>query len=135
MPHKPKPNPFSEITNLYSNPDGLMHNAKADAVLATTVTRKGNNARKCQLRYGMHQDERQIKIVKYKDENGEWQKRKIYVRSTVKYTERDLDSDKTLGYNMIDGEYIDQAEIEARGWTTSGFLQMAKKDARVLNAT
>lgn len=133
--NKPRPkasNPFSGIRNLYSNADGLMHNQIADNVIAASVQQREGKARRAQLRYGKPQNGRHVKIVHYKDGNGNPRKRVIVVGSTVECTECDLDSDKTLAAQIVGGEIIDNAEIEARGWTWSGFLQMCKAEHKML---
>lgn len=128
MPHKHQPiyKPFKEITNLYSNSDGLMHNQIADNILSATITQRENKSRKAQWRYGKPQNGRHVKVVHYKDENGNPAKRIIVVGSTVECTELDLDSDRTMAAQLDTGEIVTTEQIEEMGCNWSGYLGSQK---------
>ncbi|OGI09488.1 MAG: hypothetical protein A3F80_03005 [Candidatus Melainabacteria bacterium RIFCSPLOWO2_12_FULL_35_11] len=127
--NKPRPkasNPFSGIRNLYSNADGLMHNQIADNVVAASVQQREGKARRAQLRYGKPQNGRHIKVVHYKDENGNARKRVIVIGSTVECTECDLDSDKTMAAQLDTGEVVTTEQVEEMGCNWSGYLMSQK---------
>ncbi|GEM_PF-4346100 len=116
MPHKPKPNPCSETTNLYSNPDGLMHNQVAENQIQATIGK--SLGKTVDLAVGCNYD------LIYKT-NGQ----RKYVRNFYSHGRKGRDG-KLLGLFDEDGNYNPIQEIHEAGDTGSGLLARGRKAAR-----
>lgn len=116
----------SGICNSFTASDGLMQNTLADNALSALSHTKQGQAFRGGESYPIQQNERRVKTVYFKDENGELKQRRIYIKSEIEYTVRDFKTDKTIGIKFIDGEYMTSEQVEKKGLTISGLLQMAK---------